>query len=231
MDANFTLTPRVALAAQLLGNGKRVADIGSDHAYLPARLVLDGKFDKAIASDIVAGPVENARRTVEALGLSDRVEVRMAPGLDGIRAGEVDAIAIAGMGGELIAAILLAGAHLREVPAVIQPMTTEERLRKSLGEMGYEIAEEKLVTEGRRIYTVLRVGYTGKARTVLDEEAYLGRVYEDNPRELASRYIEKKKQVLRKAAAGNRSAGHTEEAAALEELLERLDRHEHRMGY
>lgn len=229
MDANFTLTPRLALAATLLGEGKCVADIGSDHAYLPARLVLDGRFEKAIASDIVAGPVENARRTVEALGLSDRVAVRMAPGLEGIKAGEVDAIAIAGMGGELIAAILLAGAHLREVPCVLQPMTTEERLRKSLGEMGYEIREEKLVTEGRRVYTVLRVGYTGEIRTISEEEAYLGRVYADNPHELASRYMERKKHVLRKAAAGNRSAGHGAEADALEELLERLDRYDHRI--
>ncbi|MBQ2748632.1 MAG: SAM-dependent methyltransferase [Clostridia bacterium] len=228
MDQNFTLTPRLALVAALLGKGECVADIGSDHAYLPARLVLDGKFEKAIASDIVPGPVENARRTVEALGLSDRVEVRMAPGLEGIQAGEVDAVAIAGMGGEMIASILEAGAHLREVPAVVQPMTTEERLRKSLGEMGYEIWEEKLVTEGRRIYTVLRVGYTGKIRTISEEEAYLGRVYADNLQELASRYMEKKKQVLRKAAAGNRTAGHEAEADALEELLERLDRYDHR---
>ncbi|MBR4865641.1 MAG: SAM-dependent methyltransferase [Clostridia bacterium] len=228
MDQNFALTPRLALVAELLGKGKCVADIGTDHAYLPARLVLDGKFERAIASDVVPGPVENARRTVEALGISDRVEVRMAPGLDGIQTGEADAVAIAGMGGELIASILEAGKHVIEVPAVVQPMTTEERLRKSLGEMGYEIREEKLVTEGRRIYTVLRVDYTGEIRIVSEEEAYLGRVYADNPREMASRYMEKKKHVLRKAAAGNRAAGHLAEADALEELLERLDRYDHR---
>lgn len=228
MDQNFALTPRLALVAELLGKGKCVADIGTDHAYLPARLVLDGKFERAIASDVVPGPVENARRTVEALGISDRVEVRMAPGLDGIQTGEADAVAIAGMGGELIASILETGKHVIEVPAVVQPMTTEERLRKSLGEMGYEIREEKLVTEGRRIYTVLRVDYTGEIRTVSEEEAYLGRVYADNPREMASRYMEKKKHVLRKAAAGNRTAGHLAEADTLEELLERLDRYDHR---
>lgn len=229
MDANFNLTPRLALVAALLGHGDRIADIGSDHAYLPCRLVLDGKFERAIASDIVPGPVENARRTVEALGLSDRVEVRMAPGLDGIRKGEVDAIAIAGMGGEMIAAILDKGRHLWNLPVVVQPMTTEERLRRSLALMGYGIDREVLVPEGNRVYTAMRIRQIGEVRELGEEEAYIGRVYADNPPELASRYMEKKKKVLRKAAGGNRAAGHLAEAEALENLLERLNRYDHRI--
>ena len=82
--------------------------MGTDHAYLPACLLLEGKIPWAIASDLRKGPLDRARETARQYGCGDKMAFRLCNGLAGIRPGEVDAIVIAGMGGETIAAILSA---------------------------------------------------------------------------------------------------------------------------
>lgn len=226
LDRDIILTPRLRMVYALLEQGKCVADIGTDHAYLPARLVLDGKYTKAVASDVAPGPLENARRTVVALGLAERIVLRLAPGLKGLREGEADAAAIAGMGGELIAAILEEG----PVPPVVvlQPMTREEKLRRFLLESGFRIEEERLVREGSRIYTVIKAGPGGEKKSPGEAETFVGRVLEDNPQELASAYLQKKKAALSKAEEGNAAAGNREAAALYRTVREEIESYEKR---
>lgn len=222
----IALTPRLMTAAHLAGSGTTIADIGTDHAYLPCRLLLDGKYKKAIAADIAPGPLENARRTVAAAALADRVELRLCPGLAGIAEKEADTVAVAGMGGEMIASIV--NIEKKYPRYVLQPMSTEERLRKSLAENGFRIEKELLVREGARIYTVMRTVYDGRKREYTDAAYYIGRVYLDNPKEIAGDYLKKKKHALQKSAEGNRNAGRLGEAGSAESLLREIEDYENK---
>ena len=93
----ITLDKRLSAVAALVRQGSRLADIGTDHAYLPVHLVQSGVCPSAIASDIGAGPLDAARRTVTENGLTSEIALRLGDGLATVLAGEVEDIAIAGM--------------------------------------------------------------------------------------------------------------------------------------
>ena len=95
------LTPRLRAIAEQVPQGARLADIGTDHGYLPVWLLLSGQIDRAIAADLREGPLKRAKETAARFGMGDRVDFRLCDGLSGIRPEEVDAAAIAGMGGEI----------------------------------------------------------------------------------------------------------------------------------
>ena len=117
------LSPSLRTVADLVPEGARLADVGTDHAYLPAALILEGRIPFPIAADLRQGPLDRARATVREYGLTGKAAFRLCDGLRGIRPDEVDAIAIAGMGGETIAAILEAAPWTRErdVPLFSSP--------------------------------------------------------------------------------------------------------------
>ena len=144
------LSPRLKMVGELVPAGARLADVGTDHAYLPAALILEGKIPWAIAADLRQGPLDRARATVRGYGLTGKVAFRLCDGLSGIRPDEVDAVAVAGMGGETIAAILSAAPWTRErdLPLILQPMSSFPDLRGWLGENGFSIEEERLVRAG-----------------------------------------------------------------------------------
>ena len=158
----MTLDARLAMVAACIRPGSRLADIGTDHAYLPVWLVEAGICPSAIASDLRPGPLESARRTVEAAGLSDRISLRLGDGLSTVRPGEAEDIAIAGMGGETIAAILAAAPLVQDkaVRLVLQPMSRAEELRRFLLENGFSLLAERLVTDGTHLYPVMTAVYT-----------------------------------------------------------------------
>ena len=151
MTRRIELSPRLRLAADLVPEGARLADVGTDHAYLPACLLMEGKIPSAIAADLREGPLSRARETAAEYGCGDRMAFRLCDGLSGIRPEETDAVVIAGMGGETIAQILEAApwVRTRKIPLVLQPMSSIPELRQRLGEGGFRILEERLAREGR----------------------------------------------------------------------------------
>ena len=152
------LSARLACVASLVPAGARVADIGSDHAYLPAALVLDGKIDFAIAGEVVKGPYENAVHEIKDHQLEGKVIPRLADGLAAIEpADKVDTITIAGMGGSLIASILEKGKDkLTEIKRlVLQPNVGESQLREWLMNNHYQIMNEKIIEEDNHIYEII----------------------------------------------------------------------------
>ena len=159
MGKKLELTPRLRMVADMLPDNVRLADVGTDHAYLPAALMLEGKIPFAIAADLREGPLSRAKETVQEYGLSGKIAFRLCDGLAGIKAEEVDAVSIAGMGGETIAMILEAAPWTREqnTALVLQPMSSMDELRTWLGRNGYTIKEERLAREGDTIYTALLV--------------------------------------------------------------------------
>lgn len=152
------LSARLACVASLVPAGARVADIGSDHAYLPAALVLDGKIDFAIAGEVVKGPYENAVHEIKDHQLEGKVIPRLADGLAAIEpADKVDTITIAGMGGSLIASILEKDKNkLTGIKRlVLQPNVGESQLRKWLMNNHYQIMTEKIIEEDNHIYEII----------------------------------------------------------------------------
>ena len=98
--------------AALVPTGTCVADIGTDHGYVPIFLVEQGIVRKAVAMDVNRGPLERARIHITEKGLSDRIETRLSDGLKKLNVGEVDTIIAAGMGGGLIIRILEEGREI-----------------------------------------------------------------------------------------------------------------------
>jgi len=147
------LTPRLKLIADLV-EGKTVADIGTDHAYIPIHLMKNGRCDRVIASDVNKGPSEIAKNHIKSEGLE--IEVRTGSGLSVLMPGEVQDIIIAGMGGKLICEILEANAEVaKKSRLILQPMNGQYELRTFLLKEGYNISYEDLALEGFKVYNVI----------------------------------------------------------------------------
>ncbi|MDR2833761.1 MAG: tRNA (adenine(22)-N(1))-methyltransferase TrmK [Streptococcaceae bacterium] len=171
------LSKRLAAVANHVPKKARLADIGTDHAYLPVNLVLNGKIDYAIASDVVKGPYESAVEQIKKSGVEDKVHARLASGLDGLRdSDKIDAITICGMGGALIAEILrdgYASKHLKGTERLIlQPNVSSKNIREWLMYHHYELVTEEILEENEKIYEIL-VAQKGKM-SLTDEELLFG---------------------------------------------------------
>ena len=150
-------TPRLKKIIDYV-NTEVAADIGTDHAYVPIELIRSGRATRVIASDVRQGPLYIANGNISDSGLSDKIETRLGSGLSVLSPGEADTIIIAGMGGELIADILLKDEETaRQAELILQPMNSQYELRRWLIENSYTILKEDLENEGKRIYNFLIV--------------------------------------------------------------------------
>ncbi len=151
-------------------DAKSVADVGTDHAYIPVQLALSKVADRVIATDLNKGPLDAAQRNVKANGCEEIVECRLGSGLTPIGVGECDTIVIAGMGGELISEILKEGETVAKAAdkLLLQPMNSQDTLRRFLLENGYEIISEDLTVEGFKVYNLI-IARKGKMDCPLDE--------------------------------------------------------------
>lgn len=152
------LTPRLAATMALI-TGNTLADIGTDHAYIPIEAIKQGFVGRAIACDIKKGPLAIARSNVEKNGLQAKIELRLGSGITPVSAGETETVVIAGMGGILISGILDADSEkshsFKEI--ILQPMNAQSELRKYLSEHGFRIVKEDLAVEGFKVYNIMRV--------------------------------------------------------------------------
>ncbi|MCB9707036.1 MAG: SAM-dependent methyltransferase [Myxococcales bacterium] len=157
MSAAPSLSPRLAAIAELIPAGKVLADIGTDHALLPAALVIGGRIARAIACDRRPGPLAAARRTLALHGVEGQVSLRLGDGLGPLEVGEAEVVVIAGMGAESVRAILSEGAEvLRRVERlVLQPNSDVEAVRRWLVSRGWELVDERLVDDRGRFYTAV----------------------------------------------------------------------------
>lgn len=202
------LDTRLKLAADEVRKGKKVADIGTDHAYLPAYLIENNICPSAIAADIGKGPLENAQKVVStSKNLSDRIELRLSDGLKEIRPDEAEDIVIAGMGGILISEILTAAPWVKDETKrlILQPMSHAEDVRRYLCENGFEIIKEKACTDGRHNYILIVAEFKNKVNNK-DEAFYYKGLIQYDESEDAQKYhnsrmasLIKKRDALKKA--------------------------------
>lgn len=171
----FQLDPRLQLCADLVRQGVKLADIGTDHAYLPVWLVSKGICPSAVAVDVREGPLERARENVARYGMAEKIRLSLSSGLTALRPDDADDIVIAGMGGELIAEIL------RQAPwvcdekkhLILQPMTTAKELRLWLRENGFALLQEVCVRSEGKVYSVMLASYAPeKAAAFQEQELY-----------------------------------------------------------
>ncbi|MDB6218266.1 tRNA (adenine(22)-N(1))-methyltransferase [Streptococcus oralis] len=154
------ISKRLELVASFVPQGAVLLDVGSDHAYLPIDLVERGRIEGAIAGEVVDGPYQSALKNVEAHGLKEKIQVRLANGLAAFEEeDQVSAITIAGMGGRLIATILEEGlGKLANVERLIlQPNNREDDLRIWLQDHDFQIVAESILEEAGKFYEILVV--------------------------------------------------------------------------
>ena len=220
-----TLDPRLRLCAELVRAGCKLADIGTDHAYLPCALAQSGKISSALACDINEKPLESGQETINRCGVGDIVRPRLSNGLDKVSPDECDDIVIAGMGGELICSIIEKAPWLKngEKHLILQPMTRPEALRSYLYQSGFEIELEQAVESERRLYTVMLAVYSGRVKTLSELEARVGAL-KPSQRKLDRMYIDKIINSLKKKQEGLTLGGSIGEAERLSGLIIEIEK-------
>ena len=175
------LDDRLSLVASCVRAGAVLADVGTDHAYLPIHLLLAGICPRAVVTDINEAPLTRAREHAAKYGAAERISFYHADGLAGIdlAAEGVTDIAVCGMGGELIAGILDDAPYTRMtgVRCILQPMSSVTDLRRYLADAGYKIEDERLAEAAGKIYTCLTVVYDGVRRSPSPLEILLGEAH------------------------------------------------------
>lgn len=213
------LSPRLAAAASLVPEGARLADIGTDHAYLPVNLLLTGRVKSAVAADLREGPLSRARSTAREYGCEEKMVFRLCNGLSGVGPEEADTVVIAGMGGETIAEILSEATWVKGkgLTLVLQPMSRQPYLRRWLWQNGFAIREEKLACEGKMLYTIISAS-AGASRPMTPAQEWAGVQSPGMEAPLRGRYLE---HLCRKAARAlegmSRSRG-TKDIGRLQEM-------------
>ncbi len=219
-DTAPILTPRLMQLANLVTPCKMVADIGTEHAYLPVYLCMNRKAEFAIASDIRKGPLSRAEATVHRYHMEERISTRLGNGADPLSAGEADCIIIAGMGGLMIADILKDNLRVfrKAKQILLQPMSSVPELRSLLYESGYTILSETLAKEGQKLYHILSVTAEKEPDSPTALEFFFGRnLLKDRP-EHFDEYIRKQKRKLTRMAEGLKKSESVDAALRLIEI-------------
>lgn len=197
------LDERLEAVASFVPAGCRVADIGTDHAYLAMELYCRDNTRHVIAADKNGGPCQAARKTLAEAGLREQIQVRQGDGLAAVRPGEVDTVCIAGMGGKLIADILEAEpAVFGELETVVlQPQNGFAILRQWLYEHNWHIQAESLAKVDGRIYQIIQAK-PGQAELPDALELQLGPVLRRQGHELWQEHVTMNIEALQKIIAG-----------------------------
>lgn len=178
MSGESHLDNRLRLCAAFVREGSKLADIGTDHAYLPVWLCRNGICPSAIAADINPDPLKRGQATIAQAELGDRIETRLSDGLAAIGENEADDIVIAGMGGELIAKILGNCPYAKNPDKhfILQPMSKSEVLIRFLCNEGFTILSQDCCEAAGKCYTVLSVAFTRQTIPCDDIFPYIGKL-------------------------------------------------------
>ena len=197
------ISNRLTTAAALVTQGYTLADVGTDHGYIPIYLLQQEKIPSAIAMDINEGPLERAKEHIALYGLQAYIQTRLSDGVAALKPGEVEAVLIAGMGGGLVMHILKDGEKVCQSAKelILQPQSEIERVREFLREKGYTILAEDMVYEDGKFYPMMKVQYQGenenaqKASEVLKLSDLYGGLLLQNRHPVLKTFLEKEKLI------------------------------------
>lgn len=152
------LSIRLQAVAAMAADAERLADIGTDHGYVPIFLAQQGKLAHAVAMDVNDGPLRRAKEHIRLYQMEEIIETRRSDGARGLKPGEADTVVIAGMGGALTIRILQEGeGNLAPVRAlVLQPQSEIEQVRRFLHAHGLAIVQEDMVKEEGKYYPMMK---------------------------------------------------------------------------
>lgn len=220
------ISDRLLLCASMVHPGAVVADVGTDHGYLPIYLVKNGICPYVIAADLREKPLQTAKRNAALYGTEEKTEFILSDGLHNIKENSFDTLICAGMGGDCIAGILEAAPYLRDekYTLILQPQSSGNDLRRYLGEQGFCIEEERLVKDGRFLYAAMKIRFGGGS-PLSPGEQYASPALLSSGDPLLEQYLGRIERSLRETVAGI-SKGDTEDdrrklayySAALEEI-------------
>ena len=195
-----------------------IADVGTDHGYLPIYLVNKGICQRAVAADINEGPLSAAQKNIALTRVKDKIETILSDGLKNVE--KADCVTICGMGGELIVSIL---EHRKEdmTRFVLQPQRSVDTVRYYLAEKGFEIKREAIAKEKDKMYCAFYAEYTGKAYEITKKEALIGKLDNFEDKTLYEEYVNYRKREVEKAIESmKKSNSYGERYDELKELLE-----------
>lgn len=217
----FDLGKRLGVCASMVREGVSLADVGTDHGYLPIWLSLQGKISRGIASDVRPGPLCAAEKNIVRFQ-ANKITTRLSDGLAEIEPWEADDIVIAGMGGELIARIIRDAPWLKngDKHLILQPMTSFAELREFLAAEGFAILREEAVLEDRRAYSAILAVYEPEKVHRFPGFAHIGGI--DASTKAGRAYLKARAISLRKQAIGLRCQKELEKADLVENIVSLL---------
>ena len=215
---DFVCDLRLLTCAGLVRQGAVLADIGTDHAYLPIFLLRNHRISAAVLSDVNEGPLASARQNAEECGVMDRCTIVLADGASALVGMGITDYAICGMGGELIARIIVDAPHLRErgIRLILQPMSRPEVLRRTLSSLGFEILDERYSSADGKFYLTILAEFADVEEKTDPVWRFLGDFNPLNDRENQLGYLSRRLCALEHSLQGKRLGG---VAAYEEELL------------
>ncbi len=218
------LSNRLATIAFLAENYERVADVGTDHGYIPVRLLQTGKVKLVVASDINSGPLEHAKQTAAENGITEGIEFAVSDGISHLQKGDVDAIIIAGMGGETIVKILSGSDWVSDgaQKLILQPMTKIEELISWLCKNGFYISDAILAEDDGDLYLIV-CAEAGHAPEPSAAGLYAPAKLLINKDPLLDRYLDMLISKLSRAAKGMKSAKEPQSPERLKHIESAID--------
>ena len=235
-DGSVKLSERLQAIADMVTEGYSLADIGTDHAWIPVYLCQKGSIPSAIAMDVREGPLEGAARHIREAGMEDRIQVRLSDGLQKLEPGEAESVVMTGMGGSLICRILSdAGDKTGSfAELILGPQSEAYLVRTFLEEHGFTIREEKMILEDGKYYPILRaVPGTERRNSMTPEEIAFGPCLLANRDSVLYSWLIRKKEtderILKDLNDTNSESAETrrkalrEEAQLLEAALKRYE--------
>ena len=190
------LSKRLQAVADLVSEGQIVADVGTDHGYIPIYLLETKKCKKAIAMDINKGPLLRAKEHIAEHGLNQKIQVKLSDGVKALSAGECDCVVVAGMGGALAVKIMEEGREvfksLREF--VLQPQSELAKVRQYLWENEYCVIAEDMVLEDGKFYPMMKVK-SGSSNPYTQVELRYGRELLMQKHPILKIFLEKEMQT------------------------------------
>ena len=224
------LSQRLSSVASMVTAGNCLADVGTDHGYVPIYLYERNVIPHAIAMDVNKGPLERATLHIAESGMKEAIETRLSDGLAALKPGEAESVVIAGMGGPLIIRILSAYPETTESlkELILQPQSEIPEVRIWLYENGYEIVEEHMVFEDGKYYPMFKAVKNPQTERLSDLEYKFGKLSVLGEKDVLKAYLVRevtnKQNILKKLMEENseKSKGRAEEMKALLAELEEM---------